>query len=104
MKIKTHTGVLDAKASVCCDECGEEFVLKPRDIKHREYQDGIHIEFFSCPFCGEKYVSNITDPGLRRLIKENSKVNVSGVRSPTSVMIGLHNALLEKYRGRVENE
>lgn len=104
MKSRIIRGQLKELPNMSCDECGEEFVLKPRDIHTREYKDGIHINYFGCPFCGQKYVCSVTDPELRRLIKQNAKKTIWGVHSPTSVIKVMEAELLEKYRGRIEDE
>lgn len=104
MKSKIIRGKLRELPNISCDECGGDFILKPRDMRTREYKDGINIDYFVCPFCGQKYVCSVTDPGLRRLIKQNAKKSIWGIHSPTSVIKVMGTELLEKYRGRIEDE
>lgn len=104
--MKTHKFkpvIENAKHETECDECGEEFVITPRDILHREYPDGIHIDYFKCPFCAERYVTTVTDKELRRLIKLNSKRSLSGKASPDMVMKARLAALKEQYSERVKS-
>ena len=54
------------QVEVNCDACKEKFYIK---LKSKRFPDGIHINYFSCEHCGEKYIYLVTDAELRKQIK-----------------------------------
>lgn len=53
------------KPEVVCDVCGNPIILQKSKLKHKEFPDGIHFDYFMCRYCKAKYVTLVTDPELR---------------------------------------
>lgn len=51
---------------VICNSCKKEFSISP---KLKRFPDGIHVRYFTCEHCGEKYIFLVTDAELRKQIK-----------------------------------
>ena len=62
---------------VRCDGCGCAFALEVQNEQDREMEK----LFFTCPFCGRKYLVSVTDANLRKDIhayREMAEMNRQG--------------------------
>ena len=61
-----------------CNTCGATFSTKQIKFINKTINksEGVKVQYFKCPVCGEKYVTFISDPYLRKSMKryeENKK-------------------------------
>lgn len=59
------------KIRCVCDNCGMESDVK---FKKRKFNGNLEETFFKCGQCYTKYTCFITNPKVRKLIKENKKI------------------------------
>ncbi len=69
--MKSRRVVSTHKENLLCNVCNQHFDLETKMLKEHRCSDGIHITYFVCPHCGAKYITIITDPNLRKMIKRN---------------------------------
>lgn len=63
--------------NVECNECGEQFIINERIRKH---PNAIEETYFKCPHCNYEYTVLVTDPPLRKEIKEIKKLHERYIR------------------------
>lgn len=64
---------------VSCDECGQEWFLKPvaiveAKVQNADQEDELTVRYFSCPRCEKVFVINLFDKQARELQKKSFKV------------------------------
>ena len=52
-----------------CNECGKTFEITPKDIITAE-MEGLEIQHFPCPLCGQKYVVFAADEEMKKLVAQ----------------------------------
>lgn len=56
-----------------CNKCKREFILSPGLLTSLD--DGeLHVDFFSCPFCSDKYLYFASDEKMRELVQERRRI------------------------------
>jgi hypothetical protein len=58
------------ESNVRCDACGCAFAPKAKTEEH----EGIERTFFSCPYCGNRYLVAVTDEALRQSIRQYTQL------------------------------
>lgn len=58
--------------TVECNECNEQFIINEKIRKH---PNAIEETYFECPSCEYEYIVLVTDPPLRKEIKEIKKLH-----------------------------
>lgn len=67
--------------NIKCDKCDQEFLLKSKDIKHRDIDElMINVSYFECSNCKQKYITSCVDEYILkeqrrylRLSRQNGK-------------------------------
>lgn len=52
---------------VVCNECSKQFIVEKDHFNIARAED-LEIHYFSCPYCGRKYIVMVTDTEMRELI------------------------------------
>ena len=75
-----------------CNKCGNEFTIDESRFGAIK-KDDLIVQYFSCPFCGEKYHVFTTDSKMRDLVKKRKAVQMK-----------IQAAFAKKFREKVIQE
>ena len=56
-----------------CNNCRKPFALATYDFKSIEEGD-LHVDYISCPECGEKYLFFVSDQEMRDLVRRRRRI------------------------------
>lgn len=88
---------------VVCNICKKEFPLTP-GLFSTLYEGDLHVDYFSCPFCGEKYLAFVSDSEMRELVQKRKhiadKIKAGHAKRFTKMTLDGYMRDMEKVKAR----